>query len=234
MSERRLELKGSAKGCVLLVEDDSGVRELCRSVLRREGYEVLEAADPLEAIELFDVQQASIDLVLTDIVMPQMTGLELRDILARKAPSLPVLFMSGYAPEDVVSEPVDSRLLLRKPFRPTELLRRVSALLYGLESQAPPAPSSGRAQGAADQAEIPHVASLPTVTQPSPPFPEFESSPRATDTCVADSGAVDSRPADSGERIVESGSRDLETGARVGGDDAPLTEVSKFKDDSQD
>lgn len=185
LSERRLDLRGSAKGRLLLVEDDSGVRELCRSVLRREGYDVIEAADPHEALELFEKQGEGVDLVLSDIVMPHMTGLELAERLRAQCDDLPVLFMSGYAPEEVVGEPVDARELLRKPFRPTELLRRVSALLYGLESQAPPARRS--------LADI-QVGDLSSSPRPTEPSPEFESSPEPV------SAPVSSSPAESGVR----------------------------------
>lgn len=137
-SERFLDLGGRARGSVLLVEDDSGVRELCRSVLRREGYEVLEAADAQEALTLHEHHSARIDLLISDIVMPKMSGLILAETLRARVPDLPVLFISGYAPDHVAGRPVDARLVLQKPFRPTELLRRVSAILYGLESQSPP------------------------------------------------------------------------------------------------
>ncbi len=134
----RLHLDGSARGTILLVEDDSRVRELCRFVLRREGYSVIEAAGPQEALALFDEVANEVDLLISDVVMPVLSGPELVATLQRKVSDLPVLFMSGYAPEDVPGEPLDSRLLLRKPFRPTELIRRVSELLYNLESRPPP------------------------------------------------------------------------------------------------
>jgi len=138
VTEQGIELWGRAQGTVLLVEDDSGVRAMCRSVLRREGYDVIDASDPLEAIELFLNHRDEVDLVISDIVMPHMSGMELAEVLRNHRPDLSVLFVSGYAPEDVLGRNLDSRSLLKKPFRPVELLRRVSALLHNLDSQAPP------------------------------------------------------------------------------------------------
>lgn len=137
-SDRRLNLGGTARGRILLVEDDASVRELCRSVLRREGYDVLLAAKPSEALQIFSEETAAVDLLISDVVMPEMTGLELAEKLRGLGLDAPVLFVSGYAPEDAVGRQLDPRQYLPKPFRPTELLRRVSAILYGLESQSPP------------------------------------------------------------------------------------------------
>lgn len=136
-SERRISLGGTSRGRILLVEDDASVRELCRSVLRKEGFDVLVAAEPEEALELLAAAEQRVDLVITDVVMPGMSGPELVEVLRRSEPDLPALFMSGYAPEEVVGAGL-SGAFLPKPFRPTDLLRRVSAMLYGLDSQAPP------------------------------------------------------------------------------------------------
>lgn len=136
-SDHRLSLGGTARGRILLVEDDAGVRELCRSVLRREGFSVLAAAEPEEALEYFEKSSEPCDLLITDVVMPGMSGPQLVEALRQHDPDLPALFISGYAPDDVVGEGF-SGAFLPKPFRPTELLRKVSAMLYGLDSQAPP------------------------------------------------------------------------------------------------
>jgi len=140
--DQGLELWGHAEGTILLVEDDARVRSVCRTVLRREGYKVIDAGDPVEAIELFRAKGHEVDLVISDIVMPKMTGVELGDVLRRERPDLSILYVSGYAPEDVLGRGFDTRALLKKPFRPVELLRRVSSVLHGLDSQMPPAVSS--------------------------------------------------------------------------------------------
>ncbi len=137
-SDRRLSLGGTSRGRILLVEDDASVRELCRSVLRKEGFEVWEAAEPHEALEQYGSAGHRCDLVITDVVMPNMSGPQLVEVLRRTEPDMPALFVSGYAPEEVVGEGLPGAFL-PKPFRPTELLRRVSAILYGLDSHAPPA-----------------------------------------------------------------------------------------------
>lgn len=167
LSDRRPSLGGRARGLILLVEDDASVRELCRSVLRKEGFTVLAAAEPKEALELFEKSSEPCDLVITDVVMPGMSGPQLVDALRQLAPDLPALFVSGYAPDDVVGEGF-SGAFLPKPFRPTELLRKVSAMLYGLDSQAPPAAGilGGGGQAMPKDPVIPRAA--PTFTTEPP------------------------------------------------------------------
>jgi DNA-binding response OmpR family regulator len=145
-----------------LVEDDASVRELCRSVLRKEGFEVLVAAEPQEALELYLKATERCDLVITDVVMPGMSGPDLVEALRRLEPDLPALFVSGYAPEEVVGEGL-SGAFLPKPFRPTELLRKVSAMLYGLDSQVPP-PGSVRGR------EGDFIPASPTIPSDVPTF----------------------------------------------------------------
>ncbi len=137
-SDRRLSLGGTSRGRILLVEDDASVRELCRSVLRKEGFEVWAAAEPHEALEQYRSAGQRCDLVITDVVMPNMSGPQLVEVLRRTERDMPALFVSGYAPEEVVGEGLPGAFL-PKPFRPTELLRKVSAILYGLDSHAPAA-----------------------------------------------------------------------------------------------
>ncbi len=155
LSERRLSLGGTARGRILLVEDDASVRELCRSVLRKEGFDVMEAAEPKEALEQYRASHSGCDLIITDVVMPGMSGPELVEVIRQTDPNLPALFVSGYAPDDVVGEGLPG-VFLPKPFRPTELLRKVSAMLYGLDSHVPPATT------VQDELEIPSAASLPS------------------------------------------------------------------------
>ncbi|HCU35882.1 MAG TPA: hybrid sensor histidine kinase/response regulator, partial [Armatimonadetes bacterium] len=81
---------------ILLVEDDEQVRELARSVLARQGYQVITAVGGAEAISLMDGREDAVDLLLTDVVMPEMSGKDLFDHLAVTHPDLRVLYMSGY------------------------------------------------------------------------------------------------------------------------------------------
>jgi CheY-like chemotaxis protein len=116
---------------VLLCEDEDGVRYIARIALSRAGYTVLEAADGREALELARAHSGSIDLLVTDLVMPQMTGRELAAALRVNQPQLGVIVMSGYSSgmiDDTVLQ--DERLdFLVKPFQLAELLRLVRAVL---------------------------------------------------------------------------------------------------------
>lgn len=122
---------GAGSGKILLVEDDAGVRNLVSETLTNLGYSVIVARDAEEAIKLFDQHRDSIDMLLTDIVMPRMNGRDLAFHLQSQRPSLKVLFMSGY------SDPARSRAgvaepgppLLRKPFTSEALGAKVRELL---------------------------------------------------------------------------------------------------------
>ena len=82
---------------VLVVDDETAVRRFAVRVLQREGYEVLEAADGLEALEMLRAGQVTVDLIVSDIVMPRMNGVELMQAVAESDPQIPVVLMSGYA-----------------------------------------------------------------------------------------------------------------------------------------
>ena len=118
-----------ADGTILLVEDDEMVRALAVSVLRSRGYEVLSANDGLQALELVKDEDPSLDLVVSDVVMPGLGGLGLARALHDSRPDLPVLFISGYTerPGDGFLDPGVE--LLQKPFTASQLARRVHALL---------------------------------------------------------------------------------------------------------
>ncbi len=115
---------------ILLVEDDAGVRRLAREMLARLGYRVLEAAGPSEALGIWESER-SIDLLLTDIVMPQMSGHELADRLAESRPGLKILYVTGYSDDVILKRGVEAgkAALLEKPFSPETLARGVRAVL---------------------------------------------------------------------------------------------------------
>ena len=125
-----IEAPARASGTILLVEDEDAVRAFATRVLRRHGYEVLAAATPREACDIFDARAATIDLLLTDIVMPGMNGPALAQRLVLERPELRVLFISGYAD---IATPLDSGnpnvSFLSKPFEPSVLAARVRAIL---------------------------------------------------------------------------------------------------------
>jgi CheY-like chemotaxis protein len=114
-----------------LVEDEQGVRSLVRRTLESLGYKVLEAPDPVHA--LANIQQSSepIQLLLTDLVMPQMSGKELAKRLTASCPKLRVLYMSGYTDDAVVRHGILEAGLpfLQKPFMPAALARKVREVL---------------------------------------------------------------------------------------------------------
>ena len=116
---------------ILLVEDEDDVRALAREVLERQGYTVLEAPDGVQALGVFEKDGARIDLILTDVVMPRMSGRELVDRVRSRRPTMPVLYMSGYTADAIVRHGVrdSSLLLLNKPFAPTDLIAKVREVL---------------------------------------------------------------------------------------------------------
>jgi PAS domain S-box-containing protein len=115
---------------ILLVEDEDSVRVIISAVLRRQGYHVLEAASPRAAIEIFNAHASEIDLLLSDVVMPEMNGPALAQRLIGLRPELRVLFISGYTdmaiPFDMDSTSVS---FLSKPFPASALTDRVSMML---------------------------------------------------------------------------------------------------------
>ena len=117
---------------MLLVEDEPAVRDLAALALRRQGYTVLVAANGKEALRVAHEHQAdAIDLLLTDVVMPQMGGNKLANKLRPLMPWLKVMFTSGF-PGDMVGPSLDwhlSAAFLPKPFTPEELTRRVREVL---------------------------------------------------------------------------------------------------------
>jgi len=126
------ETRAAATGCtILLVEDEGQVRHLARTMLVRQGHRVLEAGSPEEALAVARVASEPIDLLLTDIVMPRMNGLELARELRILRPAIRTLFMSGYTDSNVVGQDlIEANMpFLQKPFAAAELYRKVQEVL---------------------------------------------------------------------------------------------------------
>ena len=121
--------KGSGQR-VLVVDDDEGIRLLLRELLRRGGYDVLEAASGLEALQVFD--QAAIDLVITDLGMAPMTGTEMATMLKARNSSIPVILLTGWAMELDTDEAPQQYIdaVIGKPFTNSDVLAAVASLLY--------------------------------------------------------------------------------------------------------
>jgi CheY-like chemotaxis protein len=125
------DAEGGGDETVLLVEDDGAVRDLVAQVLRRRGYRVLEALDGGEAELRATSHPGPLHLLVTDIVMPGMDGLDLARRLLEARPGLRVLLISGYGSERVDATGLDpgSVAFLQKPFSPGTLARRVREVL---------------------------------------------------------------------------------------------------------
>jgi PAS domain S-box-containing protein len=118
---------------VLLVEDEPDVMRMAVRALREAGYTVLEASRGREALDILVEAGARPRLVVTDVVMPGMTGRELASRIAEIRPGLPVIFMSGYTDEDVIRRGLmeRGRRFIQKPFSPNDLARQVHQALTG-------------------------------------------------------------------------------------------------------
>jgi len=115
---------------VLLVEDEAVVREITGQVLENAGYHVLESSSPKHALRLAGTHDGRIDLLLTDVVMPEMNGIDLADRLRDSQPDLVTVFMSGYAESDVLRKvTASSAMHIQKPFTVSILLSRIAEAL---------------------------------------------------------------------------------------------------------
>jgi signal transduction histidine kinase len=113
---------------ILLVDDDSGVREVTAALLRGGGYTVVEAGSGGGALEIFDLEGTAIDLLLVDLAMPGMSGAELARQVRSKRPSLPILFVTGFA-DRAVLDGVSESEVVGKPFMDDELIDKVRMTL---------------------------------------------------------------------------------------------------------
>ena len=118
---------------ILLVEDETGVRNLMQKVLERYGYTVLPARDAGDAIAIEDSYRGAIHLLVSDMIMPGLSGSDLAQRIVRRRPAIKVLFVSGYASREAIDLGVINQKVsfLQKPFRPGTLARKVRERLDG-------------------------------------------------------------------------------------------------------
>ncbi|MGB8523318.1 MAG: PAS domain-containing protein [Candidatus Acidiferrales bacterium] len=135
-------------GTILVAEDEPSLRKLTCNTLKEAGYKVLEAEDAPKAIEIVKHSDCRIDLLLTDVVMPGMSGRELAENLSLKCPRMKILYMSGYTDGAVATHGVleSGIVILRKPFSRAQLQRNVAEMLA--EN-----PVKGKAEENAEHAE---------------------------------------------------------------------------------
>jgi len=140
MEEEIMELEkavetpfSSGTGTILLVEDDAMVRGMAAALLEEIGYNVLIAKTPMEALSICEKRDTSIDLLLTDVVMPEMKGTELRDRINAIRPGIKVLFMSGYTSNVIVHHGVleEGVRFIHKPFSMQDLAAKVRDAIGG-------------------------------------------------------------------------------------------------------
>jgi len=127
--------KVASAGCetLLLVEDEEGVRKLLMHVLHKRGYEVLEASNGEDALRIYERRGSDIQLVLTEMVMPRMSGRELGEKLRELRPDLKIIYMSGYTDDVLVRTGAlgPGMSFLQKPLRPEVLAAKVREALDG-------------------------------------------------------------------------------------------------------
>jgi two-component system, cell cycle sensor histidine kinase and response regulator CckA len=129
---------------ILLVEDEEEVRPLIAKALRSYGYRVLEASNGAQALDLAESEEAMIDMLLSDVVMPGMNGRELSERLLSEWPTMKVLFTSGYPADTIIRHGIAhaTTAYLEKPYLPDELARKVREVL-----DAPPTEELGQTSG---------------------------------------------------------------------------------------
>jgi DNA-binding response OmpR family regulator len=141
-------MSGAAESCVLVVDDESLVRMCVARALEAEGYTVVAARDGAQALEILGDAEVHIDLVLTDVNMPRLNGLELGRRIAEMNTRMPVLYLSAELPDALVTSEAGSTVapFLLKPFSIAGLVAAVVGLLAGARAKQAPAEARLEAQ----------------------------------------------------------------------------------------
>jgi len=130
-SEARSTVAHGGSETVLFVDDEESLRELAHAELESRGYKILEASHGSEALTVCDQYKDAIQLLVTDVVMPEMSGTELAERLAARYPGIKVLYISGYMADEVVGHGLLAveAPFLQKPYTPATLARKVREVL---------------------------------------------------------------------------------------------------------
>lgn len=119
---------------ILVVDDEPGILQLVAAILSAQPYRVLLADSGLKALEIYRQHGPGIDLVLTDVMMPGMSGLVLAERMKATRQNLPVLYMTGGTLGTLSAGSLDRRLCLLKPFDPTALIHTIQSLLEAVDA----------------------------------------------------------------------------------------------------
>ncbi len=117
-----------ARQRVLLVDDELPVRTFIAKALQREGFEILEAGDGQDALGVLQQMGGDVDVLVTDIKMPRMTGIELVEKVKTEFPGVPVVYISGEHLKEQLHNPSKRVVFLQKPFRPQAMLDAIRAV----------------------------------------------------------------------------------------------------------
>jgi CheY-like chemotaxis protein len=136
---RPVPMRSTRHETLLVVDDEAGLRKVTRRILEAAGYTVLCAADGAEALRQSAQHAGDLPLLLTDVVMPRMSGRTLAEALAKTRPTLQVLFMSGYTDDAILHHGVleAGTHFLGKPFTAADLTRKVREVLDGARALEP-------------------------------------------------------------------------------------------------
>jgi hypothetical protein len=118
-----------------LVDDDEALRRFVQRILMQQGFDVIEASDGAEALEVASAYAEPVDLLLTDVIMPKVNGPALVQRLLQERPGIGVLYMSGYVEKSLLQAKHPEAILLQKPFTPDALVAAVRQILTSKEQQ---------------------------------------------------------------------------------------------------
>jgi CheY-like chemotaxis protein len=142
-AETKTETVGGGSETILVVEDEEILRELAVDVLEGFGYRVIAVEDGLEAVKTLQEQAAQIDLVITDLVMPRMSGRELVAWIAEKYGEMRVVFTSGYTDDEIIRHAIEDAKVeyIQKPYTPKALAQKIRQVLDTPDRACAPAAS---------------------------------------------------------------------------------------------